>query len=44
MGGIEPAYSYIKKALEEKKVVVTANKEVIALYGEELYKIARKKA
>jgi homoserine dehydrogenase len=42
MGGIEPAYSYIKKALEEKKVVVTANKEVIALYGEELYKIARK--
>uniref|UniRef100_A0A7C3MRE0 Homoserine dehydrogenase n=1 Tax=Dictyoglomus thermophilum TaxID=14 RepID=A0A7C3MRE0_DICTH len=43
MGGIEPAYSYIKKALEEKKVVVTANKEVIALYGEELYKIARKK-
>ncbi|MFN3698795.1 MAG: homoserine dehydrogenase, partial [Dictyoglomus sp.] len=43
MGGEEPAHSYIKKALEEKKFVVTANKEVIALYGDELYKIARKK-
>lgn len=43
IGGDEPAYSYIKKALEEKKFVVTANKEVIALYGDDLYKIARKK-
>ncbi|MGB9768133.1 homoserine dehydrogenase [Dictyoglomus turgidum] len=43
MGGEEPAHTYIKRALEEKKFVVTANKEVIALHGDELHKIARKK-
>ncbi|ACI19270.1 homoserine dehydrogenase [Dictyoglomus thermophilum] len=43
MGGEEPAHTYIKKALEEQKFIVTANKEVIALHGDELYKIARKK-
>lgn len=43
MGGEEPAHTYIKRALEEKKFVVTANKEVIALHGDELHKIAKKK-
>jgi homoserine dehydrogenase len=43
IGGQEPAFSLIKKALENKKYVVTANKEVIALFGDELFKLARKK-
>lgn len=43
MGGEEPAYTFIKRAIENNKYVVTANKEVIALYGDELFKIARKK-
>ncbi|MGC8843053.1 MAG: homoserine dehydrogenase [bacterium] len=36
IGGLEPARSLIKKALENGKNVVTANKEVIARYGGEL--------
>ncbi|MBC7329976.1 homoserine dehydrogenase [bacterium] len=36
IGGLEPARSLIKKALANGKNVVTANKEVIALYGGEL--------
>lgn len=40
VGGITSAYEYIKKALLNKKPVVTANKAVIATYGQELIKIA----
>ncbi|MGE5626514.1 MAG: homoserine dehydrogenase [Solirubrobacterales bacterium] len=40
IGGLHPAYDYIKYFLKEKKHVVTANKEVIAKYGEELSEIA----
>src|SRR6056297_1888378 len=40
MGGLEPAYSYIKAALKNKKHVVTANKAVIATYGKELRELA----
>ncbi|MGB9857196.1 MAG: homoserine dehydrogenase [Dictyoglomaceae bacterium] len=43
IGGEEPAYTFIKRAIENNKYVVTANKEVIALYGDELFKLARKK-
>lgn len=42
MGGIHPAYEYIKKALNMKKHVVTANKDLIAKYGEELLDLANK--
>lgn len=41
MGGIYPAYDYIKRFLENKKHVVTANKDLISKHGEELLKIAK---
>ena len=40
MGGIEPARGLIAKALELKKPVVTANKELMANVGAELTEIA----
>ena len=40
MGGDQPAFDYIKRAMENGKSVVTANKEVIAKHGKELKKIA----
>lgn len=40
MGGINPAYEYIKAALKVKKHVVTANKALIAIHGEELEELA----
>ncbi|MTI70621.1 MAG: homoserine dehydrogenase [Firmicutes bacterium] len=36
MGGINPAYKYINKALNNKKHVVTANKELVSIYLDEL--------
>lgn len=42
MGGIKPAKELILKALNNKKHVVTANKEVMALYGKELFDAANK--
>ncbi|MBQ7875029.1 MAG: homoserine dehydrogenase [Oscillospiraceae bacterium] len=41
MGGIEPAYSYLKAALEKGKSAVTSNKELVAEKGAELLSIAR---
>ncbi|MBP6747592.1 homoserine dehydrogenase, partial [bacterium] len=43
MGGEEPALSYIKRALEKRKHVVTANKEVLAKHGPSLFALAREK-
>jgi homoserine dehydrogenase len=40
IGGISPAYEYIKAALNNKKHVVTANKALIATHGEELEQLA----
>ncbi|MSQ61679.1 MAG: homoserine dehydrogenase [Dehalococcoidia bacterium] len=40
MGGEEPAYTYLRRALAAGKHVVTANKEVIAKYGGELSALA----
>ncbi|MBN2191137.1 MAG: homoserine dehydrogenase, partial [Candidatus Aureabacteria bacterium] len=40
IGGIEPAKSLIKKALANGKSVVTANKALLAEYGEELFRHA----
>ena len=40
MGGIEPARTYIKAALEKGKHVVTANKDLMAMHGHELLELA----
>ncbi|GIM44464.1 homoserine dehydrogenase [Collibacillus ludicampi] len=42
MGGIEPAYSIIRKALQTGRHVVTANKELLAKHGAELLELAEK--
>lgn len=42
IGGINPAFSFIKKAIENKKHIVTANKELIAKHGWELFQLAEK--
>ena len=41
IGGLEPAYSYIKSALENGKNAVTSNKDLVAEKGAELLSIAR---
>ena len=41
IGGVNAAYEFVKMALENGKHVVTANKELIAKKGEELFEIAR---
>lgn len=40
IGGIEPARTYIKAALEKGKHVVTANKDLMAMHGHELLELA----
>ena len=42
LGGINPAYEFIKKSLESKKHVVTANKAVAAKYLDEFVELAEK--
>ena len=42
IGGVQPAYDYIIRALENGKHVVTANKELIAVHGKELFQTAQK--
>lgn len=42
MGGIEPAYTFVKQALEAGKHVTTSNKALVAKHGAELLKIAEK--
>ena len=41
MGGEHPALEYILKAVRSKKHVVTANKEVMAKHGPEIFALAR---
>ena len=41
MGGVEPAYTFVKGALEKGKSVCTSNKELLAKHGPELIKIAK---
>jgi len=43
IGGYEPARSFVAKALEHGKHVVTANKALIAKHGEELFPLAAEK-
>ena len=40
MGGLHPAYDFVKACLEAGKSVVTSNKELVAAKGAELIKIA----
>ncbi len=40
MGGINPAYDFVKRCLEKGKSVVTSNKELVAAKGAELLCIA----
>jgi len=42
IGGIEPAYDLIKKAIKNGKHIVTANKELLAKHGDELFPFAEK--
>ena len=41
MGGIEPAYTFVKRCLEAGKNVATSNKALVAKHGAELLEIAR---
>ncbi|MBE5938126.1 MAG: homoserine dehydrogenase [Lachnospiraceae bacterium] len=41
MGGLHPAYEFVKASLEAGKSVCTSNKELVAAYGAELLEIAR---
>jgi len=41
MGGLRPAYDYVKRCLEAGKSVVTSNKELVAEKGAELLAVAR---
>ncbi len=43
MGGVNPALQLLKKAIENGKHIVTANKELLAKHGEELFQAATKK-
>ncbi len=43
MGGVEPAYTFTKKALLAGKSVCTSNKELVARHGSELLEIARER-
>ncbi len=41
MGGVEPAYTFVKTALLRGKSVITSNKELVAKHGAELLDIAK---
>ncbi|MDD7402424.1 MAG: homoserine dehydrogenase [bacterium] len=41
MGGLHPAYEFVKAALESGKSVCTSNKALVAAYGPELLEIAQ---
>lgn len=40
-GGVTPTFDVLKRAIENKKHIVTANKELLAKRGGELFKIAK---
>ena len=43
MGGVEPAYTFVKRALQAGKSVSTSNKALVAKHGSELMEIAQEK-
>ncbi len=42
IGGIEPAKTFILKAIQNKKHIVTANKALLALHGDEIFRAAHR--
>jgi homoserine dehydrogenase len=40
MGGLDPAFAYVRTALERGKSVITANKFLLAEHGHELFELA----
>ena len=42
VGGIEPAKTFILKAIRNKKHIVTANKALLALHGDEIFREANR--
>ena len=44
LGGERPAYDYVKQALAAGKHVVTANKELLAKHGQELFALAQQRS
>ncbi|MCI8407804.1 MAG: homoserine dehydrogenase [Lachnospiraceae bacterium] len=44
MGGVKPAYDFVKACLEAGKSVCTSNKELVAKHGAELLAIAKEKS
>ncbi len=40
LGGLEPAHEWVRRALQTRKSVVTANKQLIARFGSELLELA----
>lgn len=44
MGGVNPAYSFVRECLESGKSVCTSNKELVASHGAELIAIAKEKS
>lgn len=41
MGGLNPAFDFVKRCLKSGKSVVTSNKELVAAHGSELLEIAK---
>ncbi len=41
IGGIDPARSYVLRAIEQGRHIVTANKQLLSQHGEELWEAAR---
>src|SRR4051794_34188938 len=41
MGGLDPARDYVLRAMRAGKHVVTANKQLLSVHGEELWSVAR---
>lgn len=43
MGGVEPAYTFVKEAITKGKSVCTSNKELVAKHGAELLELSKQK-
>jgi homoserine dehydrogenase len=41
MGGVEPAHDYVLRAMRSGRHVVTANKQLLSRFGEQLWEVAR---
>jgi len=42
VGGIEPAKTFILRAIRNRKHIVTANKALLALHGDEIFREAQR--